>query len=137
MTTRARLLADESLRGPIVAGLRHRHPTVDVVAAWEIGLEGWDDPRVLSWAADQGRVVVAEDRKTMIGFAHRRLADGLALGGLVVVPSRCPVGRAIEDLAALVDRSCDEPLDGQIKYLPLDKAWRVSEEQAEWAVASA
>lgn len=133
MIVRTRLLADESLRGPIVRGLRRHHTAIDLVIAHDVGLEGWTDPDVLAWAAEHGRAVVAEDKQTMIGFARLRFRQGLSFSGLVVVPQRLPVGQAIRDIAALVERSAIEPLDGRIEYLPLDKTWRVREAETEWA----
>jgi hypothetical protein len=126
---RARLLADESLRGPVVRGLRRHHPDVDLVVAASAGLESWPDPNVLAWAADHGRVVVAQDVKTMIRFAGERMNAGLAFPGLILVPEKLRVAVVLQDIATLVERSIDEPLDDRWVHLPLDKAWRVSEDE--------
>jgi hypothetical protein len=135
--SRARLFADASLSGHVVRGLRERRSHVDILATWEIGLDRWSDPEVLEWAADNGRAVVARDRKTMIGFAYRRVSACLAMPGLVVVPDRRPITRVIDDLAKIVEESDVKPLDDVVKYLPLDKTWRVSEEEPERAAAGA
>ncbi len=133
MTERARLLSDESLRGQIVRGRRRHHSAIDFVIAHDMRLEGWPDQDVLAWVAEHDRAVIAEDKQTMIGFAKLRLERGLSFPGLVVVPQRLPAGRAIRDVAALVERSSSRPLHGRIEYLPIDKAWRVREEESEWA----
>jgi predicted nuclease of predicted toxin-antitoxin system len=51
------LLADENLDGNIVRGVR----SVDIVRVQDVGLTGADDPTVLAWAADQGRVLITHD----------------------------------------------------------------------------
>ena len=129
---RARLLFDEDAHGPILAGLRLHHPGLDAVGARDVGLRRTPDPKILEWAAGEGRAVVSHDVNTMTAAARRRVADGLAFPGLVIVPQGYPVGRAVRELAALVERSLDEPLDGQLRYLPLDKSWRVCEAEPDW-----
>jgi hypothetical protein len=134
MTERARLLADEDVRGPVLRGIRRHHRDIDVIDVRDVRLEGAPDDQVLDWAAENGRVVVSQDEETMIGAACARIARGLPMPGLTLAPLRCPTGRAIRDIAALVDRSIDDPLDGTVRHLPLDKSWRVSEEAPEWTV---
>jgi predicted nuclease of predicted toxin-antitoxin system len=71
-----RLLADESLNGDIVAGLRLRQPDLDMVRVQDVGLRTADDPAILEWAAVNGRIVITADRKTMINLAWMRVVDG-------------------------------------------------------------
>jgi len=67
------LAADESLHGHIVRGLRRREPGIDLVSVEEAGLRGSTDPEVLEWAAKEKRVLIAQDKNTMIGFAWERV----------------------------------------------------------------
>jgi predicted nuclease of predicted toxin-antitoxin system len=60
-----RLAADENFNGDIVRGLLRRNPKLDIVRVQDVGLSGADDPSVLQWAADQGRVVVTHDISTL------------------------------------------------------------------------
>ncbi|MFN2270846.1 MAG: DUF5615 family PIN-like protein [Anaerolineae bacterium] len=55
------LLADENLDGNIVRGVLRRVRGVDIVRVQDVGLTGADDPAVLAWAADQGRVLITHD----------------------------------------------------------------------------
>ena len=59
------LLTDEDVHGDIVDGLRRRQPALDVVRVQDVGLRHTPDPDILEWAAQQGRVVVSVDKKTL------------------------------------------------------------------------
>jgi hypothetical protein len=96
------LVADENFSGPVVRGLRRRHPDVDIVRVQEEGLTYAGDPAVLDWAAREGRLVVTNDVKTMISFAKARVEAGLSMPGLIEAGRRLPVRVAIEDLYATV-----------------------------------
>ncbi len=40
-------------------------PDLDIKRVQDTGLAGVDDPNVLSWAADEGRIIVTHDRRTI------------------------------------------------------------------------
>jgi predicted nuclease of predicted toxin-antitoxin system len=60
-----RLLIDQDLDHVILRGLLLRVPKLDVVTANQAGLGDASDPDLLAWAAEQKRVVVSHDRRTM------------------------------------------------------------------------
>ncbi len=64
-----RLAADENFNGDIVRGLLRRNPKLDIVRVQDVGLSGADDPSVLQWAADQGRILVTHDISTLVKHA--------------------------------------------------------------------
>ena len=51
-----KFLADENLNNQIVRGVLRQNPDIDIVRVQDVGLKGADDPDVLSWAAQDGRV---------------------------------------------------------------------------------
>ena len=114
-----RLLADENFDGRVVRGLLRRLPTLDLVRVQDVGLSAAGDPAVLAWAATAGRVVLTHDVKTMGRFAADRVAAGLAMPGVVEVPSRLTVRQAIGELLVLVGAGRPDDLDGQVVFLPL------------------
>ena len=71
-----RLLSDENLSGDIVRGLMLRQPQLDLSRVQDVGLGEADDPTVLTWAAENGRIVLTHDRATMPGFAYERVVAG-------------------------------------------------------------
>jgi len=112
-------LADENLDNTIVRGLLRRNPDSDIVRVKDVGLLGEDDPTVLEWAAQEGRVLIIHDVTTITRYAYERLKLGESMSGIIEVTSDAAVGRVIEDLLLLLACCLEEELDGQIYYLPL------------------
>ena len=115
---KVKFLADENQRRAIVLGVRRREPSVSFLQAFEIGAAGKDDLAVLQIAADDGRILVSHDAKTMP--RHFRMFIGQqASPGLILVPQTLALGRTIEDLVLLWLASEDKEWINQICYLPL------------------
>ena len=114
-----RLLADENFNNQIVRGILRRNPDVDIVRVQDMGLIEADDPTVLEWAAQQGRVVLTHDVTTMTNFAYERMQTGLAIPGLFEVSRRVSVGLAIEEILLIAECSLEGEWEGQVRFLPL------------------
>ena len=114
-----RLAADENFNGDIVRGLLRRNPKLDIVRVQDVGLSGADDPSVLQWAADQGRVIVTHDISTLAKHAFDRIAAGQPMPGVFEVASVAPVGQTIDDLLLLAECSFEGEWEGQVRFLPL------------------
>ncbi len=114
-----KLLADENLDNTIIRGLLRRNPDIDIVRVQDIGLSGEDDPIVLEWSAEQGRVLLTHDVATITRYAYERLANNLAMPGVIEIHTDAPIGRVIEDLFIILECGVPEDLNGQIYYLPL------------------
>jgi hypothetical protein len=66
LLTMLQLVADENFNNDIVRGLLRRRPELDIVRLQDVvGLSGADDPTVLEWAAQQGRVLLTHDVSTI------------------------------------------------------------------------
>jgi hypothetical protein len=113
------LVADENFNNDIVRGLLRRRPELDIVRLQDIGLSGADDPTVLEWAAQQGRVLLTHDVSTITKYAYARVRVGQPMPGVFEVSRNVPVGRAIEDILLLAECSLDGEWEGQVRYLPL------------------
>jgi Domain of unknown function (DUF5615) len=100
-----RFLADENFNNQIVRGVLRRNSDVDIVRIQDVGLVEADDPTVLEWAAQNGRIVLTHDVTTMTNFAYERVQADLSMPGLFEVSRRVPIGLAIEE--------------GQVRFLPL------------------
>ena len=114
-----RLAADENFNGDIVRGLLRRNPKLDIVRVQDVGLSGADDPSVLQWAADQGRIIVTHDISTLAKHAFDRIAAGQPMPGVFEVKSVAPIGQTIDDLTLLAECSQEGEWEGQVRYLPL------------------
>jgi hypothetical protein len=113
------LLTDEDFRGPIIAGLRLHHPELDLVRAVEAGLGGLDDDVVLAWAAAHGRVAVSHDVNTMVDAANQRSATGQSMSGLIVVPQKLAIGRAITEIRLVAELATESEMQGATLWLPV------------------
>jgi predicted nuclease of predicted toxin-antitoxin system len=81
--------------------------------------EGTPDPEVLAWAAADGRVLITNDRNTMVGFAYQRAAAGEPVPGLIATTNEQAIGAAIDDILLIAEYMPDEELRGQVVvYLP-------------------
>ena len=114
-----RILADENLDGNVIRGLMRKPPKTDLVRVQDVGLRGVDDPIVLAWAAAERRAVVSHDVATMTRFAYERVSAGLPMPGLIEIASSAGIGRAIEELAFVVEYHGESDMEGHVLYLPL------------------
>jgi len=112
-----RLLSDENFNGEIVRGLVRAQPDLDVVRVQDIGLLGAVDPRILTRAAENNRVLLTHDRATIPAFAYDRVRAGEPMPGVFVVDDRTAVGQAIDDLLLFALCSEEGEWEGQVLYL--------------------
>ncbi len=74
-----RFAADENFNNNIVRGLLRRKPDLDIVRIQDVGLSGADDPTVLEWAAQEGRVLLTHDVATITRYAYERIEAGQSM----------------------------------------------------------
>jgi len=114
-----RLAADENFNNDIVRGLLRRKPDLDIVRVQDVGLIEADDPAVLEWAAQEGRVLLTHDVTTITQYAHERAQAGKPIPGVFEVSRKVPIGVAIEDILLIAECSLEGEWEGQVRYLPL------------------
>jgi len=114
-----RLASDADVHGDIIRGLRRRRPDIDLERTLDALPEGASDPDILAWAASENRVLVTNDRNTMIGFAYRRAATGASVPGLIVTTTEQSIGSAISDILLIAEFMPDEEIKQQVVvFLP-------------------
>jgi hypothetical protein len=114
-----RLASDADVHGDIIRGLRRRLSEIDLVRVQDALPEGTRDHEVLAWAAAANRILITNDRNTMIGFAHRRVAAGKAVPGLLVTTNAQAIGSAIDDILLLAECMSEEEIKDQVVvFLP-------------------
>jgi hypothetical protein len=112
-------MADEDLDADIIQGLRLSEPAVDILDVKTEGLRGMKDPALLDLAAQQGRILVTHDRRTMTRHYRERLAAGASnQPGLFVVSQRSAIGEIVESLLLTWTASRAEEWHDRIVYLP-------------------
>jgi hypothetical protein len=88
------------------------------MTAHQVGLSNASDPEVLAWA-EQERILVTHDRRTMPYHAVSRIGREEKVTGIIVVSRQLPVSQVINDLEIIV--SCSDMIEWEnvIKHLPL------------------
>jgi hypothetical protein len=115
-----RLASDADVNGAIIRGLYRRRPSIDLIRAQDALPIGASDHEVLSWAISSGRVLVTNDRNTMIQHARHRAEAGEVVPGLIATTNQQPIGSAIDDILSVAECKSEEELRHQIVvFLPL------------------
>lgn len=94
-------------------------PDLDIVRVQDVALLGADDPTVLEWSAQEGRILLTHDVTTITQYAYRRVEVGVPMPGVFEVSLNTPIGRAIKDILLLAECSFEGEWEGQVRYIPL------------------
>lgn len=113
-----RFQADADLSHDIVLAVRRREPTIDFASALEGGIVGLRDPEVLEIAAQQQRILITHDRRTIPGHFRDLLDAGKSSPGVFIVSQFESIAAVVEALVMVWAAS--EPADWryQIRHLP-------------------
>jgi hypothetical protein len=114
-----RLATDIDVHGDIIRGLLRREPDLDLERLQEVALDKTPDPEVLEWAAEDGRVLITQDRKTLVGFAYARVKAGQPMPGVLALRKKCGIGEAIEDILLVAKCYTASEMNDQVLYIPL------------------
>jgi hypothetical protein len=113
-----RFQADADLNAEIVAGVLRREPSIDFQTADEASLGQVPDPEVLALAAQESRILVTHDRRTM----PRHFADFIlhhSSPGVFIIAQTVSVRVAIEELVLVWAASESAEWRNLIVELPL------------------
>lgn len=115
-----RLASDADVHGGIIRGLHRRLPEIDLIRVQEAMAEGSRDTAILSWCAVENRVLITNDRNTMVGHAYDRVAANESVPGLIVTSNEQSLGSAIGDILLIVESMPESEIRQQVViYLPL------------------
>ncbi len=113
-----RYQADADLNQAIVTGVLRREPAIDFQTAFEAKLEGIKGPEVLAIAAQQGRVLVSHDRKTMPLEVAKFITKNQS-PGIIIVSRKLSLEVIIDELMLIWAASVAEKWVDRIAKLPL------------------
>ncbi|MFS0519106.1 DUF5615 family PIN-like protein [Nostoc sp. UIC 10607] len=116
MTT-VRFQADADLRQAIVTGTIRRQPNLDFQSAHTALLEGKKDSEVLAIAAQDGRVLVTHDRRTMPAEFGEFIMSKTS-SGILILSQNLSVSDAIEALILVWEASTAEEWANQMMSIP-------------------
>ncbi|QSJ17514.1 DUF5615 family PIN-like protein [Nostoc sp. UHCC 0702] len=115
--TAIRFQADADLRQAIVTGTIRRQPDIDFQSAYAELLEGKKDSEVLAIAAQDDRVLVTHDRKTMPAEFGKFIISQTS-SGVLVLSQNMAISDAIEALVLVWEASTAEEWINQIMSIP-------------------
>jgi len=115
---KVRFQADADFNQNIVRAVRRRDPAIDFQTAHEARLHGVDDAMVLARAAEEGRLLVSHDYRTMPHHFARFLSTQTS-AGLLIVPQHLTLAVVVEDLLLIWGASSPEEWVNRVCYLPL------------------
>ena len=111
-----RLGADENFDNAVIRGLRRRRPDLDIVRIQEFGLRSAADPTILEWAAQENRILLTHDVRTMRDYAYARVAAGQPMPGVCAVRRSASIGEAINAILRLLDDTPESGWAGQVLF---------------------
>ena len=114
-----RLLSDINFDGRVLHGLLSQSTGLDLIRAQDVGLDGVDDDLVLVWAAENDRMILTHDRKTMVTPARDGFLAGLPMPGLIAVARTTTLRLAIEDILIAVQCGVPDEWPFHICDIPL------------------
>ena|ERR1051325_9708927 len=113
-----RFQADNDLDGRIIAALRRLEPSIDFQTAPALSLHlAVPDEQVLTLAAEQGRILVTHDRRTMPEY-FEQFIESHDSPGLIIISQRLSISRAAEWLHLMWAASEAEEYVNAIYSLP-------------------
>ena len=110
---------DEDFNHDIVRGLERKDPSLDILTIQDVGILEAHDRDVLAWAAQEGRILLTHDVRTMPIYAAERLREGQTMPGLLLVPQLLPIGQTIDELLLIAQCGETGEYEGFILRLPL------------------
>lgn len=113
-----RFQADADLNQAIVAGVLRLEPKLDFQTANVADLAGLNDLEVLSFVAQEGRVLVSHDQRTIPKYFAEFTTTQTSSGVLIVLQS-LPISEAIRGLIKVWQESEAEDWINRFAYLPL------------------
>ena len=113
-----RFLADQNFSGIILRSLLKRNPNIDCVRTQDLSLEKLPDYQLLTWAAEENRIILTHDINTFPTFAYEKMAKGEKMSGVIIVSDQISIGQAIEDLETIIFCKFDNEWENSISYIP-------------------
>jgi predicted nuclease of predicted toxin-antitoxin system len=113
------LVSDADFNHDVARALKREVPDLDLVGVADVGLARADDPSILAWASNNGRIVITHDRNTMSGFAYERVRAGVDMPGVFIIRNEPPLRKMIDAILLVVGASSQDEWVNEVVFLPL------------------
>ena len=114
-----RFAADENFNGRILAGIQKRLPDVDIVRVQDTDAYQASDPELLEWAAQEDRILLTHDAKTIPGYLYERVRAGLPVPGVIEVKESVSIGQILNELEVLMGAGMPQDFENIVRYVPM------------------
>jgi hypothetical protein len=114
-----RLAADENFNNAVIRNLRNRVPEIDLVRIQDTEIVGADDDTMLEWTANQGRLLLTHDVRTIPNIFADRINKGLPVPGVFLVRRYASPDPIAADLELIFHTSQQTEWEANIFWLPL------------------
>jgi predicted nuclease of predicted toxin-antitoxin system len=114
-----RFLADENFNNDHLRALKKQRPDVDIVRVQDTEIYRADDPTVLDWAANEQRIVLTHDVKSMTKYAYDRVIAGLPMPGIIEVKRDVTTAEIINDVLLMIGAGEPADFENQVRYVPM------------------
>ena len=111
--------ADENFNNRIIRGLLRRKPELDITRIQDTEFKSTEDSIILAWAAEEGRILLTHDGRTVPQFAYERIGSGEKIAGVIVASEKHPIRSVIEELLIIEACSSAHEWVNQVRRLPL------------------
>ena len=113
-----RFQADADINPRLLTLVYRLEPAIDFASALNPDLTGLPDAHVLELAANQSRILVTNDRNTMIDHFRRHIEAGRFSPGVFVFAQNAPVAAIAEAIILIWATSTPADWADGISYLP-------------------
>src|SRR5438552_8106754 len=117
--SRPRFLADHDLNEHIIDGVLRREPVLEFIRARDVGLSSRPDSDILTFATENGLLIISHDVNTMPATAYARIDTGQSMPGLFMVRQSQAIAPVIESLVLIWSASEFEEWRNQVRFLRL------------------
>ena len=114
-----RFVADENLDERLVLAVMRRMSRWNAVRVRDVGLTGRTDGELLEWAAQQQRIVITHDARTMPAAAYARVSARSPMPGVLIVPTDAAAREVVEDLVLIAEAGTSADFRDRVVFLPL------------------
>lgn len=114
-----KILADQNLNGRILRGLKSRIFELDCVTTQELGIQKYADYDLLTFAAEENRIVLTHDARTFPDFAYEKISKGERMCGVIVISNQISIGQAIDEIEVALNCTTESEWENNITRIPL------------------
>lgn len=89
--------------------LKEKYPEIIIERVVDVLAVGTSDEDILEWAALHDYIVASKDISTLKDFAYKRVEQGLAMPGVILLRHRASLGQIMDSLELVI--TCGHPSD--------------------------